>query len=95
MKLDPITQTLFESIMQKIKKKQTIPSSMRNSLLLDLYYNYSFDSHSLGDLFKLKVRTVKQIIKDQVKTSILQAESSKMRATGLISQKIFKNKIME
>ncbi len=44
-KLDPITQTLFQSIMQKIKKKQTIPSSMRNSLLLDLYHNYSFDSH--------------------------------------------------
>ena len=61
--VDQATRHLFQEYMIRARNKKTIHADSRNLLINNLHWRYKVDIHELSDMYKLKLRTIKEIIK--------------------------------
>ena len=67
VEVDSATRHLFQDFLSKTIHKKTVNPDTRNILINNLHWRYKVDIHELGTMFKLKPRTIKQIVK-QIKS---------------------------
>ena len=79
-KVDMITKDLFQEYMLQAKVNKTVQSGTRNMLMNNLHWNFQVGIHELTGMFKLKARTVKEIIKQKriLTSAALEYEDNKL-----------------
>ena len=63
VEVDQDTRSLFQKFMHQVKKRKSADADTRNILINNLHWRYKFETSELADMFRLKPRTIKEIIK--------------------------------
>ena len=61
--MDSDTAAVFRIYIEQASRKKIVQPDIRNTLIKSLHYKYGVAANKLGDMFHLKLRTIKGILK--------------------------------